>query len=188
MPRPITLIVIHCSASPNGDSLFRASPGAPGKLNPAQVVDSWHAARGWRRKPEWRKRQNPELAAIGYHFVIAISGLVLTGRHLEEVGAHAQGYNQKSIGICMVGTDQYSGVQWAALAGVVSTLQKLYPDARVLGHRDLSPDLDGDGVVESHEWLKTCPGFNVATWTANGMVADPDHTLPPASARRAEGS
>lgn len=37
------------------------------------------------------------------------------------------------------------------------------------GHRDLSPDIDGDGVVERHEWLKTCPGFDVAAWLASGM-------------------
>ena len=31
----------------------------------------------------------------------------------------------------------------------------------VLGHRDTSPDLDGDGIVEPEEWTKMCPCFDV---------------------------
>ena len=30
----------------------------------------------------------------------------------------------------------------------------------VLGHRDTSPDLDGDGIVEPEEWTKMCPCFD----------------------------
>jgi N-acetylmuramoyl-L-alanine amidase len=30
----------------------------------------------------------------------------------------------------------------------------------VVGHRDLSPDLDKDGLVEPHEWMKQCPCFD----------------------------
>ena len=32
-----------------------------------------------------------------------------------------------------------------------------------MGHRDLSPDTDGDGHVEPEEWLKFCPCFD-ALW------------------------
>ena len=39
-----------------------------------------------------------------------------------------------------------------------------YPNAEVLGHRDLSPDLDKDGIVEPYEWVKSCPCFDVAKW------------------------
>lgn len=44
----------------------------------------------------------------------------------------------------------------------VSRLQALYPSLRVCGHRDLSPDRNGDGVVDSSEWLKQCPCFEVS--------------------------
>lgn len=37
-------------------------------------------------------------------------------------------------------------------------------DVPIVGHRDLSPDKDGDGVVERHEWLKRCPNFDVSSW------------------------
>jgi len=39
----------------------------------------------------------------------------------------------------------------------------------VCGHRDLSPDTNGNGQTESTEWLKTCPGFDVRAWLARGM-------------------
>lgn len=168
--RPIHLIVIHCSASPNGDSLFRGSPATPGSQTPVAVIDGWHAKRGFQRQAADRARQNSQLAAIGYHYVVYLDGSVATGRHLDEVGAHAAGHNRDSIGICLVGTDRFTADQWDALAGTVRLLQKRYPDARVLGHRDLSPDLDGDGVIEPREWLKTCPGFEVAAWLAGGMA------------------
>lgn len=34
---------------------------------------------------------------------------------------------------------------------------------RVVGHRDLSPDVNGNGVVEPEEWVKVCPCFDVAS-------------------------
>jgi hypothetical protein len=175
--RDINLIVIHCSASPNGASLFQGTPGMRGFMSPVQVIDGWHKARGFHRNDAARKLFNPELAAIGYHFVIYTNGASHTGRHLDEIGAHAQGFNARSIGICMVGIGKYSAAQWAALKTIVKTLQIRYPRAQVTGHRDLSPDLDGDGVVERQEWLKTCPEFDVADWLKRGMTPAPANLL-----------
>ena len=49
-------------------------------------------------------------------------------------------------------------------------LKERYPQARICGHRDLSPDINGDGTIEPNEWLKTCPGFTVADWLAGDMA------------------
>lgn len=163
--REIRHIVIHCSASPNGFQIT------------AQDIDSWHVDRGFRRTRGFRIRQNMDLLAIGYHFVIYVSGIVATGRHLEEVGAHVQGSNARSIGICMIGIDRYTPAQWESLQRLVMDLQKTYPEAEILGHRDFSPDQDGDGLVEPWEWLKTCPGFDVRTWLASGMQPLPENLL-----------
>ena len=119
----------------------------------------------------------PQLRSIGYHFFIHLNGCVLIGRGLHEMGAHARGYNAKSIGICMAGTDKFTVAQWDALRGNVTGLLKEFPASRVCGHRDLSPDVDGDGTVEPREWLKICPGFDVTAWMARGMVPDPRHIL-----------
>jgi len=180
--RPINLIVIHCSASPNTDSLFRGKAGAANFQNPAQVIDQWHAERGFKRSAEWRRRQNPGLSSIGYHFVIDRAGLVLTGRHLDEIPAQAVGFNQKAIGICLVGMDRYSPAQWESLSHVVTAQVArlagnngpgdrrggLTPAAAIrlaeergiaiLGHRDLP------------KVAKTCPGFDVASWLADNMT------------------
>lgn len=175
MSRFINQIVIHCSASVNGDSLFRGSLKAGNLVTPVQAIDSWHKARGFKRSDEFRKRQNQNLTSIGYHYVIYTNGTIVTGRHLDEVGAHVQGNNTNSIGVCLVGTDQFTNAQWAALTLLVKSFASMYPKARVLGHRDYSPDLNGDGQVTRNEWLKICPGFDVAAWLKSDMQPKPEN-------------
>lgn len=157
--RPITHIVIHCSASPNGD----------GRVTIDEIT-KWHLARGFRK--------------VGYHYVIHADGMLYAGRGLAEIGAHVEGSNAFSIGICMVGTDHFSLEQWTTLRDLVLNLQAQFQAARVLGHRDFSPDKDGDGVIEPWEWLKICPGFDVAAWRNKGMDPqwNPQHLLPAATA------
>ncbi len=152
MTRAINGIIIHCAATPNGKSFA------------AEDIDRWHDERGFARRGYWRMRFNQTLRAIGYHYVILVNGTVVTGRHEDEVGAHAGGFNAKTIGICMVGTDRYALAQWEALDGLIADLQERYPAAKILGHRDLSPDLNGNGIIEPDEWTKICPGFSVASW------------------------
>ncbi len=180
MAREISLIVIHCSASKDGESLFSGRLTGNTLQTPLQVINNWHRARGFHRAPEWRSRFNPSLDAIGYHFVIYVSGTTATGRHVNEIGAHCYGHNRQSIGVCMIGTDRFLPAQWEGLKATVLALQKKYPAARVAGHRDLSPDVDGDGIIEPQEWLKTCPGFDVAAWLARDMASDPLHVFQPA--------
>lgn len=105
------------------------------------------------------------MCCIGYHFVVGVNGAVFNGRHLEEIGAHAQGFNQKSIGICLVGTDQFSIDQWNSLATLVSGLRTKFPSAQVLGHRDLP------------KVAKSCPGFDVHAWIEGGMKPMTGHVL-----------
>lgn len=196
--REINLIVIHCSATPSGKAIGQGRPGEPGYLNAAQVINSWHAARGFRRQADARQKFNPSLPSIGYHYVIDLDGQVYTGRHLEEVGAHVADFNTRSAGICMIGGlepagGRYSVAQWESLWRVVLMVSQrnkvplvspVRPQphlnqvgAGVCGHRDLSPDRNGDGQVSSGEWLKTCPGFDVGAWLRNGMKPDPRHML-----------
>lgn len=148
--RTITGIVVHCSASANGDARVTRD-----------VIDGWHREKGWRK--------------IGYHYVIETDGFVKAGRDLEEVGAHVEGSNARTVGICMVGTDRFSAEQWNSAAALVRELREKYRDATVMGHRDYSPDRDGDGVVEPWEFLKICPGFSVSDWIERGMGPMQEH-------------
>ncbi|HKQ24076.1 MAG TPA: N-acetylmuramoyl-L-alanine amidase [Burkholderiales bacterium] len=182
--RQITDIVIHCAATPNGQAVS------------VDAIDAMHAARGFKRQPLWWGKFQPTLRHIGYHYFIGIDGACTPGRHLEEIGAHVQGSNARSIGICMAGTDKFKPLQWTSLRYAfvtigrqlvpveqyralnapelaVAAIQKL--GIRIRGHRDFSPDLDGDGVIERNEWLKICPGFDVSEWLAGGMKSLPAH-------------
>ncbi|WP_140918345.1 N-acetylmuramoyl-L-alanine amidase [Limnobaculum xujianqingii] len=159
----IKRIVIHCAASKNGRRLAARNETA------AQVINRWHKDRGFQRSSPFVNTFNNELRHIGYHFVIDTNGVVETGRAQGETGAHVKGYNTGSIGICMVGTDQFTAEQWDSLASLVTSLRDKYPNADICGHRDLSPDLNGDGKITANEWTKICPGFEVTGWLALGM-------------------
>lgn len=192
MQRNINLIVIHCSATPSGKPLIQGKPGQPGYLNAPQVINAWHAERGFRRQPAAVRAFSTRLPSIGYHYVIDLTGEVWSGRGLNEMGAHAAGFNAHSVGICLVGGAEreaaYTPAQWDSLAQMVRMLseQFLVPLAPalngqnrlgVMGHRDLSPDANGNGTVEPREWLKTCPGFDVSTWLSRGLKPLPQHIL-----------
>ena len=128
--RYISLIVIHCSAS---------RCNCP---TPVEVIDAWHRARGF--------------ASIGYHYYRTRDGIVHRGRSVHQVGAHAVGYNENSIGVCYEGgldeegtpTDTRTPAQKASLLLLLQRLKTDYPHATILGHRDL-PDVQ-----------KNCPCFD----------------------------
>ena len=109
---------------------------------------------------------------VGYHHLITTDGRVQNGRPYNKMGAHVKGHNHESLGICLAGgldengkpADTYSGSQKAALVMVLRSLKVLCPQAEILGHRDLSPDTDGNGQVDEWEWVKACPCFDVRAW------------------------
>ncbi len=136
-------IVIHCSATKASSDIG------------ADEITDWHVNdNGW--------------SDIGYHAVIRRDGEIEFGRHFDEAGAHVRGQNWRSVGVVMVGgldedgepEDNFTEEQYESLDIVVALLQRAYPWAEVLGHRDLSPDLNGDGVVTKDEWVKDCPCFD----------------------------
>lgn len=144
--KSIRRIVLHCTATREGQPIDAAT------------IRKWHLAQGWKD--------------IGYHFVIGLDGRIERGRPEDQIGSHVAGFNTGSIGVVYVGgldaqgkpKDTRTPAQLAAMARLVGALVKAYPQAQVMGHRDLSPDKDGDGVVEPHEWLKSCPCFDARAW------------------------
>lgn len=189
MQRDINLIVIHCSASRDGRTLAEGDARKGTWRSSAQVIDRWHAeplVRGgvvirphkFQRRAEWVGRFNPRLRHIAYHHVIDVDGASESGRHHNEMGAHAEGHNAHSIGICMLGTERFTLAAWEMLAVHVRELTAAYQAARVCGHRDLSPDLNHDGKIDPWEWTKICPGFDVAGWLARDMSPDPADVFP----------
>lgn len=142
--KTIDTIIVHCSATREGQDI-RASD-----------IDKWHRERGF--------------AMIGYNYVIDLDGKVEKGRPLTMTGAHCKGWNDRSIGICYIGGLDKNGnpkdtrtlLQKMSLHNLVFKLMDEYPSiTQVLGHRDTSPDLNGDGKISPNEWIKQCPCFDV---------------------------
>lgn len=138
--------MIHCLATKEGVDYS------------AEQVRSWHVnQRGFRD--------------IGYHFLIHLDGTIEKGRPIGQSGAHAKGYNKHSIGVAYVGgldkngkpKDTRTVAQYHALRRCTETLKVIYPIQHMEGHRDLSVDLNGDGMISENEWMKSCPCFDVAT-------------------------
>lgn len=148
IPRTISLAVWHCSADREGT--FEGKDLA--------YYDRIH-------------REHRGFKKIGYHVVIFPDGHYEFGRSIEEIGAHAQGYNLYSIGIMYVGgldangkpKDTRTPEQKATMRRIKSWLDYIYHGIEHVGHRDLSVDLNGDGVVTPNEWMKQCPCFDVTT-------------------------
>ena len=146
--REINLIVVHCSAT-RADRDFTEND-----------LEVCHRHRGFN--------------GAGYHFYIRKNGDIKNTRPLEKPGAHALGYNAHSIGICYEGgldvryrpADTRTEWQKHSLRVLIRTLLMDYPGCRVCGHRDLSPDRNGDGRISPEEWVKECPCFEVKaeTW------------------------
>ena len=92
---------------------------------------------------------------IGYHKVILRSGKIENGRPEYWVGAHVKGQNKHSLGICLIGSNKFTNKQYLSLEKVLRKWKQLYPDAKIVGHRDT-------GNTD-----KTCPNFDVKTWAKN---------------------
>lgn len=123
----------------------------------AEEIAAMHRRKGWR--------------TIGYHFVIRRDGTIDDGRPITQQGAHVRGHNRNNVGICLVGglddegnaIDNFTVEQMDSLRYLITKLQVKYRirDERIKGHRDWFPDLNGDGVIDQHDWLKECPCFDV---------------------------
>ena len=134
--REINKIIIHCSATKEGDNSVNAA-----------LIDQWHKSRGWK--------------GIGYHFVILIDGTIELGRMVDQVGAHVKNMNKSSIGVCYIGgvenkkdtkgkwipKDTRTPEQKVSILELLRLLKKIFPEATIHGHNEFSP--------------KACPSFDV---------------------------
>lgn len=133
--RRIDKIIIHCSATPEGEDFT------------VEQIRQIHLARGF--------------SDIGYHYVIYRDGSVHAGRPESITGAHCTGYNSHSIGVCYIGgcpprsvpnwehkwKDTRTDAQKDALLKVISNLRSRYPGATIHGHNEFAN--------------KACPSFDV---------------------------
>ncbi len=115
----IKYLVLHCSASRCNEDYS------------VELLRRDHKARGF--------------YDIGYHFYIRKDGKKTQHRMLLEVGAHCIPYNRCSIGICYEGGLDEDGKpantltkeQEERITDLLINLHKLFPKAKIVGHRDL---------------------------------------------------
>jgi N-acetylmuramoyl-L-alanine amidase len=136
----VDYIVIHCAAT------------KPSMDIGVEEIDRWHRQRGF--------------FAVGYHKVIRRDGTIEDGRAIDVRGAHAKGFNSRSIGICLAGgvsqenankaENNFTDAQFDSLKYLIKHFTTKFPNAEVLGHRDL-PNVNKD-----------CPSFDVRKWRGTG--------------------
>ena len=134
--RVINEIIVHCSATREGFDYT------------VNDITKWHKQRGF--------------TTIGYHYVIYRDGSIHTGRDINISGAHCEGHNSHSVGVCYIGglenrlnpktgkydipKDTRTAAQKASLLKLLRQLRSLYPLAKIRGHRDFAN--------------KACPSFD----------------------------
>ena len=131
MKRKIYHIVLHCT-------------GTRPRAKVSAILGYWKKALGW---------MNP-----GYHFLVNADGWVSQLQPLEKVANGVKGHNRHAIHVGYIGGkrggeiyhDTRTAEQYTALGGLVKALHGVFPQAKILGHRDFK------GVN------KACPGFEVA--------------------------
>lgn len=137
---PVTEVILHCA-----DTRPEWMAGRSIAEKVAEIR-RWHVQeRGWRD--------------IGYHWVIDRDGAVAPGRQETEIGAHVEGHNAGTIGICLLGgygarTDDpfeknFTAAQKAAMVRLIGEIKGRAPIRKVSGHNDYA--------------AKACPGFRVAS-------------------------
>lgn len=140
-------IYVHCSAT------------RPNLQVGVRQIREWHLEKGWED--------------IGYHYVICRDSTLEVGRPERFIGAHVEGANHNSIGICLVGGLDEKGVPAPNYGqGMLETLRRAIDDIQFRYMR-----LNGDGVpltvAGHHDYAgvtKACPCFNVPLWYKTGRV------------------
>jgi hypothetical protein len=148
--RKVKTVVWHCTATKEGQKVS------------LEEIEKWHKARGF--------------AEIGYNLIIDLDGKIYIGRDWNKVPAHVAGANSDTLGFVFVGGLDKNGKPKDTrtpeqIKGILAVSEVTRDSFLILkewivdykGHRDYSPDKNGNGIIEPWEWIKACPCFDVKT-------------------------
>lgn len=132
MARKVDTIIVHCSDSPDTMDIGLAE------------IEDWHSKRFSGILIDGHRIH------CGYHFIVRRDGTVETGRPEQFVGAHCEGHNATSIGICWIGRDRPAEKQRIMLLGLIRNVMLRYAltPNQVRGHKEFNP-------------AKTCPNLDM---------------------------
>lgn len=144
MSRDIKRIFIHCTATSQKATL-------------QSIRNGWRA-RGWK---------NP-----GYHVLVFPDGYAAELLPIDQISNGVAGYNATGLHICYVGgigpkgepIDNRTEAQKHTIEQYLRIWHKMFPVAKILGHRDVSPDTNHNGKIDTWEYIKWCPCFSVVDW------------------------
>jgi N-acetylmuramoyl-L-alanine amidase len=125
----IKYLVVHCSDTPDEEDLNEHD------------IHRMHLGFGW--------------DGIGYHKIILRNGDLQPGRPEYWKGAHAYGYNDKSLGVCLIGRKNFNSHQLNTLGILLDNWKQKYPNSQIVGHNE---------ITKSN---KTCPNFDIHDWLNN---------------------
>ncbi len=123
----IKYLIVHCSDTDNDKRI--------GAID----IHKMHLGFGWN--------------GIGYHKIILRCGEIENGRPEYWIGAHVKGKNDVSLGVCLIGKDQFTKEQFISLKKILSKWKLQFPKAKIIGHYNT-------GNTD-----KTCPNFDVISWS-----------------------
>lgn len=96
--------------------IFIHHSATPGKSTTVESIRRYHTdVMGW--------------TDVGYHYVVDIDGNCHTGRIIDAIGAHAEGANSDSIGICLIGNydeETPPAAQLTTLMALCCNICKMY--------------------------------------------------------------
>lgn len=129
---------------------------------------------------DWVKRLGWK--SPGYHYLINKAGECKQLAKLSEVTNGVLGYNKDSVHISTIGgivgreggrkdgaliygdtrTDAQKETILETIHSCLVELKKSQPidHITIVGHRDMSKDLNGNEIIEEFEWEKECPGYD----------------------------
>jgi len=122
----IRYLVVHCADTSDEQQLD------------ARDIHRMHLGFGWH--------------GVGYHRIICRDGSVQNGRPDFWIGAHVKGFNEVSLGVCLIGRNNFTSAQFDSLENLLREWKNDYPAAVICGHCDFDYT------------DKTCPNFDVAKW------------------------
>ena len=118
----------------------------------------------------------------GYHYVVFPGGKIEQMLDEAKIANGVKNYNSNSIHVAWVGgikyekqdpsttlktskpkivsVDNRTDAQKLALFDLLTKLKLKYRSAMIMGHRDISPDLNHNGVIDPWERIKDCPCFD----------------------------
>lgn len=153
-------LVIHCTATPEGRDVsgtdirrMHTSPKSAG-------------GRGWKQvgytdlfrldgRVERLVANNEDAYVDGWEITNGATGYNSVSRHIVYAGGCGKDMKPK---------DTRTAAQRQSMAKYVLDFHARHPNVKIIGHRDLSPDKNGNGIIEPWEFMKACPSFEVSDW------------------------